>query len=304
MYTGKITFIQGELQGSSIDLQPGKQQVLGRNGSNCNIFFQSDRVSRVHCAITFDDNTGKLTLLNYSTSGTTINGKELGPQQSAVLDNGAKVKLGYSDNIFTFSAQVVNMNVSTPKRMGIIKKASRKYVSRPDKGESIFEDIFVDDNEEEILTLGNDRVTNFFTGKGILKNKAVLSNKRLYVNEHKGIISYSYTRNIVELDEITGTSILQRNPIWSLVLAGLWLILGFISLTFQEIDSAVVFLPCLVLAVAQVVTYLKMWGNWFVVYFAGGKYVFSIKNISLHEVVEFQRAICVMKRQDKKYADM
>ena len=38
MYTGKITFIQGELQGSSIDLQPGKQQVLGRNGANCNIF--------------------------------------------------------------------------------------------------------------------------------------------------------------------------------------------------------------------------------------------------------------------------
>ena len=30
MYTGKITFIQGELQGSSIDLQPGKQQVLER----------------------------------------------------------------------------------------------------------------------------------------------------------------------------------------------------------------------------------------------------------------------------------
>ena len=56
MYTGKITFIQGELQGSSIDLQPGKQQVLGRNGANCNIFFQSDRVSRVHCAITFDEN--------------------------------------------------------------------------------------------------------------------------------------------------------------------------------------------------------------------------------------------------------
>ena len=30
MYTGKITFIQGELQGSSIDLQPGKQQGMFR----------------------------------------------------------------------------------------------------------------------------------------------------------------------------------------------------------------------------------------------------------------------------------
>ena len=37
-YTGKINFVRGELQGSSIDLQPGKQQVLGRNGANCNIF--------------------------------------------------------------------------------------------------------------------------------------------------------------------------------------------------------------------------------------------------------------------------
>ena len=51
MYTGKITFIQGELQGSSIDLQPGKQQFLGRNGAKCNIFFNYDRVSRVHSAI-------------------------------------------------------------------------------------------------------------------------------------------------------------------------------------------------------------------------------------------------------------
>lgn len=33
MYTGKITFIQGELQGSSIDLQPGKQRGSGTKWS-------------------------------------------------------------------------------------------------------------------------------------------------------------------------------------------------------------------------------------------------------------------------------
>ena len=158
MYTGKITFIQGELQGSSIDLQPGKQQVLGRNGANCNIFFQSDRVSRVHCAITFDENTGRLSLLNYSTSGTTVNGNELGPQQTVNIDNGAKVKLGHSDNVFTFSAQLVNTNVSTPKRTGVIKRLSKKYTPRPDNGASIFEDYLVEDDEKEVLTLSNDRV--------------------------------------------------------------------------------------------------------------------------------------------------
>ena len=228
MYTGKITFIQGELQGSSIDLQPGKQQVLGRNGANCNIFFQSDRVSRVHCAITFDENTGRLSLLNYSTSGTTVNGNELGPQQTVNIDNGAKVKLGHSDNVFTFSAQLVNTNVSTPKRTGVIKRLSKKYTPRPDNGASIFEDYLVEDDEKEVLTLSNDRVLNFFTGKGLLKNKAVLTNRRLYINEHKGIISYAYSRDVVELDEVTGTSIVKRNPIWSLVMAGVWLVVGII----------------------------------------------------------------------------
>ena len=78
----------------------------------------------------------------------------------------------------------------------------------------------VEDDEKEVLTLSNDRVLNFFTGKGLLKNKAVLTNRRLYINEHKGIISYAYSRDVVELDEVTGTSIVKRNPIWSLVMAG------------------------------------------------------------------------------------
>ena len=302
MYTGKITFIQGELQGSSIDLQPGKQQVLGRNGANCNIFFQSDRVSRVHCAITFDENTGRLSLLNYSTSGTTVNGNELGPQQTVNIDNGAKVKLGHSDNVFTFSAQLVNTNVSTPKRTGVIKRLSKKYTPRPDNGASIFEDYLVEDDEKEVLTLSNDRVLNFFTGKGLLKNKAVLTNRRLYINEHKGIISYAYSRDVVELDEVTGTSIVKRNPIWSLVMAGGWLVVGIISMSITGV--AATFLPFLALTLIQAYTYLKLWGNWFVVHFPGGKYTFSIKNISLYEVAEFQRAICALKRKELKYSDM
>lgn len=152
-YTGKINFVRGELQGSSIDLQPGKQQVLGRNGANCNIFFQSDRVSRVHCAISFNESTGRLTLLNYSTSGTTVNGRELGPQQTVELDNGAKVRLGHSDNEFTFTAQQQNTTVNVPKKSGIISKLRRNYVARADRGATIFEDFWVDDDEKEIATL-------------------------------------------------------------------------------------------------------------------------------------------------------
>lgn len=68
-----------------------------------------------------------------------------------------------------------------------------------------------------MLTLSNDRVLNFFTGKGLLKNKAVLTNRRLYINEHKGIISYAYSRDVVELDEVTGTSIVKK------ILYGVWL---------------------------------------------------------------------------------
>lgn len=49
----------------------------------------------------------------------------MGPQQTVNIDNGAKVKLGHSDNVFTFSAQLVNTNVSTPKRTGVIKRLSK-----------------------------------------------------------------------------------------------------------------------------------------------------------------------------------
>ncbi len=300
-YTGKINFVRGELQGSSIDLQPGKQQVLGRNGANCNIFFQSDRVSRVHCAISFNESTGRLTLLNYSTSGTTVNGRELGPQQTVELDNGAKVRLGHSDNEFTFTAQQQNTTVNVPKKSGIISKLRRNYAARADRGATIFEDFWVDDDEKEIATLGNDRVLNYFTGNGILKNRAVLTNKRLYINEHHGILSYSYKRYIVEVDEITSTSIMKRNPIWSLVMAGLWLILGIVMAAVLNIFA--MFLVGFAIALGQVFAYLKMWGSWFVVYFPGGWLQFSLKNYSLYQTVEFQRAISALKSQEKRYAD-
>ena len=94
-----------------------------------------------------------------------------------------------------------------------------------------------------MLTLSNDRVLNFFTGKGLLKNKAVLTNRRLYINEHKGIISYAYSRDVVELDEVTGTSIVKRNPIWSLVMAGVWLVVGIISMSITGV-AATFCIPC------------------------------------------------------------
>ncbi|MBO5261345.1 MAG: FHA domain-containing protein [Coprococcus sp.] len=301
-YSGKINFIQGEFQGSSIDLQSGIQQILGRNGADCNIFFQSDRVSRVHCAIIFDENTGKLNLLNYSTSGTTVNGKELAPQQSVALDNGAKVKLGHSDNVFIFSSQVIVNEINTTKKEGLIKKVGKAFTVRPDSGATIFENFWVEDDEKEVMTFGNDRVINYFTGKGLLKNRVVLTNKRLYINEHAGIISHSFSRHIVDVDDITETSITKRNPIWSLVMAGIWLVLG---LAFTLIlDISVILLYSLIPCVIQLLIYLKAWGCFFVVNFPGGNIKFSLKNYSLYEMTELQRAICAIKRRDMKYYDV
>ena len=97
-------------------------------------------------------------------------------------------------------------------------------------------------------------------------------------------------------------SIVKRNPIWSLVMAGVWLVVGIISMSITGV--AATFLPFLALTLIQAYTYLKLWGNWFVVHFPGGKYTFSIKNISLYEVAEFQRAICALKRKELKYSDM
>lgn len=156
------------------------------------------------------------------------------------------------------------------------------------------------DSGIEAFTSSQEKVN--VTGKGLLKNKAVLTNRRLYINEHKGIISYAYSRDVVELDEVTGTSIVKRNPIWSLVMAGVWLVVGIISMSITGV--AATFLPFLALTLIQAYTYLKLWGNWFVVHFPGGKYTFSIKNISLYEVAEFQRAICALKRKELKYSDM
>lgn len=301
-YKGRISFIQGELAGGSMDLQNGRQQILGRNGSNCQIFFNSDRVSRVHCAITFNERNGRLTLLNYSTSGTTVNGKQLGPQETVVLDNGAQVRLGHSDNVFMFSAVWVEDEVvPPPPRSGVIKKRRRNHVARADRDATIFEDFWVDDDEKEISVLGTDRVLNYFTGNGILKNRAVLTNKRLYVNEHHGILSYTYKRYIIELDEITGTGIIKRNPIWSLVMAGIWTILGIVLAAASNMFF--LFLICFAIALGQVFTYLKLWGSWFVIYYAGGGIKFGMKNYSLYQTVEFQRAICELKTQERIYAE-
>lgn len=229
-------------------------------------------------------------------------GKQLGPQETVVLDNGAQVRLGHSDNVFMFSAVWVEDEVvPPPPRSGVIKKRRRNHVARADRDATIFEDFWVDDDEKEISVLGTDRVLNYFTGNGILKNRAVLTNKRLYVNEHHGILSYTYKRYIIELDEITGTGIIKRNPIWSLVMAGIWTILGIVLAAASNMFF--LFLICFAIALGQVFTYLKLWGSWFVIYYAGGGIKFGMKNYSLYQTVEFQRAICELKTQERIYAE-
>lgn len=96
---------------------------------------------------------------------------------------------------------------------------------------------FVSPDEVFRYSLKNGVILNLISGEGWKKEDAIITNKRLYYNgkiiKLVGGLSVYRGEAIADLDDITGTKIVEEKPVWRIALAILSLIFGLFILTFS-----------------------------------------------------------------------
>jgi uncharacterized membrane protein len=93
----------GLYAGTDFNFSPGEVLTLGRDDAVCNIIFpeSEDKISRVHCRISFDSSTNAYTVMDESSNGTLLaDGTRLKQRMATALPRGSVILLGDSKNSF------------------------------------------------------------------------------------------------------------------------------------------------------------------------------------------------------------
>ncbi len=101
-YTHQLLFNSGEYAGCVIDLANRETIVLGRDGNEVNLVFQSRKISKKHVSITFSNRAGGFIVHDYSSNGTYFqNGMRLPKNEDVVCPASTMINLALTDNIIT-----------------------------------------------------------------------------------------------------------------------------------------------------------------------------------------------------------
>lgn len=98
----KLIGLRGVYEGAEIDM--GQVIVIGRDPSVAQLVISRDNISRKHCKIVYNENTGKYIVTDYSSNGTFIlNGKRLDENVPTELEKGTMIELGRDGDAFRLS---------------------------------------------------------------------------------------------------------------------------------------------------------------------------------------------------------
>ena len=98
---GALACLAGEYAGAAIPLRKGEELMIGRDGAFCNVVLTGNKISRKHCSIRFNVDTGRYTVTDLSSNGTYVkNGSRLISGQPTELSAGTILILGNEDNLF------------------------------------------------------------------------------------------------------------------------------------------------------------------------------------------------------------
>lgn len=185
---------------------------------------------------------------------------------------------------------VEEMAGSAQEEVGMSDKGKKYKSSTGAKG-------FVSENEGGSFSLKNGWTANIIAGEGLLREDAIITNRRLYYNYNRGIITKVKKECIIDIDDITGTEITDIQPRGCIVLA----VLSFILLLiFALMDGEGSFIGAgLGLAAFFTFLYFICKQAFLVVQYAGGSIRFSVKFYGLNNVRAFQRRIYFEKDHNK-----
>lgn len=99
--TGSITGIKGMFAGAQIPLENGEEIMIGRGAEICHIILEGSLISRKHCAVQYDGNTGSYIVTDFSENGTYVgSGGKLPHNKRLALSPGTVICIGNDENTF------------------------------------------------------------------------------------------------------------------------------------------------------------------------------------------------------------
>lgn len=92
---GMLTGVQGQYKGQTIPLENGEEIVIGRDPAYSMLVFSNSSVSRRHCGIRYDAQTGNYRVIDYSSTGTRLgNGTMISASAYTTVPPGTVIYLG------------------------------------------------------------------------------------------------------------------------------------------------------------------------------------------------------------------
>ncbi|MDO4285605.1 MAG: FHA domain-containing protein [Eubacteriales bacterium] len=93
-----IVCIKGEYAGQELTVSQGQEIVMGRDAQKANLIFSSEKISKIHCRITFNARENCYYVTDYSRNGVTVSGgKRLEAGHPERLNRGTQITLGESE---------------------------------------------------------------------------------------------------------------------------------------------------------------------------------------------------------------
>ncbi|MBR6366034.1 MAG: zinc ribbon domain-containing protein [Lachnospiraceae bacterium] len=152
---------------------------------------------------------------------------------------------------------------------------------------------FVDPSERAICSLKNGYGLNLVAGEGWKSEDSVITNKRLYYYGDQGVISKVKQEEIVNIEDITGVSIVYFRPWIFVILGALSAMIGLA--TIKSVGGII----CLIFGVFLLLMFVLLCKSFLKIEYAGGSIHFSVKKYGLDKVRIFQRCIFSLKDKQK-----
>ncbi len=97
-----IRGVRGEYAGATIPMEPDREVKIGRNANMVNIVINSEKVSHVHCGVTYSSRDNCYYVTDYSRNGVFLeNGSRIAASVPVRCERGTVISLSSGENAFT-----------------------------------------------------------------------------------------------------------------------------------------------------------------------------------------------------------
>ena len=98
---GALIGLDGEYKDATIPIHPGERIILGRDPESCNLIFQDNAVSRVHCYIQYDEQKEEYIVIDVSTFGVFDSfDKPIERNVEVRIKPGKRIQIGKTNEVF------------------------------------------------------------------------------------------------------------------------------------------------------------------------------------------------------------